>query len=768
MGASKREREFAERLWNAQAVEDVEWVLKQAEDTWGLKEVPVGRENNIGTIRMASDPGLALVERITNGIDSLLEMEMLLQGATGDTSPEEAAAHLFNVPSGGLAEMTDAEVRALAEKLSVTFLESGKKKRPSVRVEDHGMGQHPLDFAGTLLSLNESNKVDKPYTMGTYGQGGSVTFGFSQHTVIVSRRHPLLLDGRLDEVGWTIVYEVEGDPALNRLPWYVWVVRPDGSPFTLPIECFSELAHGTRITHVQYDAQRLALPPVNSNVYPFMHATLVDPVLPFVLGGTRTESERKAKDRPIKGNVARLNSPDKMKGKVEVAVDDTHVLDLGPKYGQVEISYWALRRTDESAADAAAYYVQADNAVSLTLNGQRQDSQDRRWIKDKAQLPYLYKNTVVHINGNGLTPIGRREVFAATRERATDSDLKQAIYSETADLLRNDEGLKQLNHEEKEKLLNKSTAATNDKIRRRLGQFIKTKLKGTTSDGSKGTKQGKGKGDSTGTGGGSGQGNPGGGGSGKSERNIDDSNLPNVPTSIAFARKFMRISQGFKGSVWVDIDAKNGYLPDHEDELTVHLTGDGDPLPVLQSQSKLLGGRSLWYVRVDEDVPLGDYMMTANLDSANGLLEAEVPIKVVEPAEPSKRSSKGADEATGPEVKWVLKENWTAHDMDATIVGSVKVDNESTIIYVNQDFDLLAKAVKSRNLTAAQVETRRDRYQLPVACGLWLQWHEIDKMFNKDEAPTEAYQYEEMRRLAEAVLTTMDPDVDAAAMEEED
>ena len=31
----------------------------------------------------------------------------------------------------------------------------------------------------TILSLNESNKIQKHYLAGTYGQGGSSTFAFS-------------------------------------------------------------------------------------------------------------------------------------------------------------------------------------------------------------------------------------------------------------------------------------------------------------------------------------------------------------------------------------------------------------------------------------------------------------------------------------------------------------------------------------------------------------------------------------------------------------
>lgn len=635
-----------------------------------------------------------------------------------------------------------------------------------MRVDDRGIGQHPDDFGSTLLSLNESNKVGKPYTMGTYGQGGSVTFGFSQQTVIISRRHPALLNGRPDMVGWTVVEEEEGDPAKNMLPWYVWMVKPDGSPLALPAECFPELQHGTRITHVEYDVQKLR-GPFTTQAWQFLHATLVDPVLPFLLYGNRTKVERDAKDRVIIGNVARLNNPQRAKGKIDVAVTDTHDVDLGPRYGKVEVSYWALTQTngDKKNKGTAESYVQAENAVSLTLHGQRQDAERRTWIKDRAQLPYLYKNMVVHINGNGLTPAGRRELFASTRERATESDLRQNIYDYVAELLRTDEDLKRLNHEEKEKLLSSSTAATNKKVRKRLGQFIKTKLKDTSAPGTKGPIKGQGSGPSTGTDGGKQLGNPKGASTGPSKRNTDDTNLPNVPTMIAFESKSVRVSLGFKGQIWVDIDAKNGYLPNHDDDLTIVFTGGEDALPAMQSRSRLLGGRSRWAIRADEDVPVGDYEMYVSLETANGLLEASIPVHVVEPPEPDKGGQGGTEEETGPDVRWVMKVDWDEHEMNAKTVGKVTVDDESTIIWVNRDFHLLAKELSSRRLTPEQVTRRADLYQFPVACGLWLQDHEIKKAVNP---PTDEYQRVEMHRLAEAVLTVMNPDIEIAGVESED
>ena len=102
--------------------------------------------------------------------------------------------------------------------------DSGIRTRPTILIEDRGVGQHPADFPDGVLSLNRSNKLHQPWQQGAYGQGGSATFRFCGYTIIIGRRDPKLLDGEHDLVGWTVVWEDEGDPYRDALPVY----RPRG------------------------------------------------------------------------------------------------------------------------------------------------------------------------------------------------------------------------------------------------------------------------------------------------------------------------------------------------------------------------------------------------------------------------------------------------------------------------------------------------------------------------------------------------------------
>ena len=334
----------------ATTVDNVERISEMAEELYGpLSTRPVGdRPNNIGTIRAGSDPALGVVERVTNGIDDLLDLGRAKQPGDLPSSPRDAARMLVGVPSGGIGDMTEAERRALGEQIKVWLDESGEDKHPTVVIEDMGLGQHPADFPKTLVSLNETNKVAQPWNMGTYGQGGAVTFGWSRATIILSRRHPDYSDRRNDKVGWTIVQEYENDPTLQVLPSYKYIVTASGDVPELDPDVLPGLIHGTRVIHIAYDLQGWT-GPFTTGLWQFFHSALFDPVIPFLITGKR-KKEKNYGSRIVIGNAARLDRPDRARGDLDLAHNDSVHLDLGPKFCSVTFNYWVVRRPAESSA----------------------------------------------------------------------------------------------------------------------------------------------------------------------------------------------------------------------------------------------------------------------------------------------------------------------------------------------------------------------------------------------------------------------------------
>ena len=254
------------------------------------------------------------------------------------------------------------------------------------------------------------------------------------------------------------------------------------------------------------------------------------------------------------------------------------------------------------------------------------------------------------------------------------------------------------------------------------------------------------------------------GGGGKGHRNIEDAHLPNFPTKLSFERKKIRIVQGGGGYSWVEINAKNGYLPEHDEDLSFSWEGaDPEDKLSLKMRSELLGGKSRWFFEAEGDAVPGNYEFKATLITPAGVVSGSVTVTVSVPS-PAKPRDNSNEPESGPRVEWVTRDQWEDHEIDAHTVGYVTADEE-TIIWVNRHHDLLARALASRSLTPEQIETRATRYQYPVACALWLQ---NDAATRAEQAPDDKYQKAELERVAEAVLVAIDPDVEAASEEGED
>lgn len=743
---------LVQRLFTAKTTEDCRAILAVAAQAGIEGERLLGdREGNAGTVQFASNPYSALVERITNAFDGLLDMRAEEHPAQDmPQSPREAATAWYGVPKTGINDLTTGERRDLAENVRVTLEESGHKLRPTVVIEDRGVGQHPLEFPKGLLSLNRSNKLRKRWLQGAYGQGGSATFRFSDLTLMIGRRKPTLLNGADDLVGWTVVWEDPGDPYEDALPVYKYLVGPENEVPVFDPSCLHGPDwHGVRVVHIGYELPKFAqaYTQLTTGVWGMFHSALFDPVLPFIVGGRRAVDIKATGNadstRVVVGNAARLNNPDGPSGDLDVSYANSETFDLGKALdddlGRFRVNYWVLQRDpkSESKKDPTASYVTAENAVSMTLYGQRQDSERRGWLKSQVELPYLTRNMMVQIDVDALSPPAKRDLFSSTRERGVEGELRDTIYRETAGLLRADNDLRRLEHEERERLRAKGAEEVGDKVREKLRKFVKSFLQDKTRKVTGVADVPK---------------RPRNNGRGTPKRDTDDSGLANVPTSIAFERDPITITQGRRTTVWFSANAKNGYLRRHEDELSVSFDDSLGGKVSDVAKSELLGGRSLWTLQAADDAALGEGSIEAVLITANGLLTAKAAIRVIKPPKERKRRRKEAPEQ-GPEIRWVKRDEWDELDFDERTVGGVNIGADATDILVNRDQRILDKALSSRRLSPAEVKVREDRYLFAVACGLYRQEHQTREL---DQEPDREYVVQEQERLAEAVLIAID------------
>lgn len=299
--------------------DDYQWVsADDRSSSWKdgkLHWVPVGLDRgNGGRIKLAGEPMNPLAERTVNGMEALIELARLRElkknpGAVRPANPRDAVLRYFGFPKIDTIErLEDEERNALRAKidevrknLSVKLDHDKKSKQFSVTIRDHGMGQVPQKMHRTLLSLGESDKADKPYLIGVFGQGGSSAFSVAEYSIVVTRRAPdILKPGEDDGAGWSIVRAIY--PKGRRdLYWAYLAATEDGQvPRVSAAETDKAgFEHGAQFTHIKYDFGT-ADSAIARLMYPALNHVLFNPVLPYDLYALKDKPE------PMLGTAHRL------------------------------------------------------------------------------------------------------------------------------------------------------------------------------------------------------------------------------------------------------------------------------------------------------------------------------------------------------------------------------------------------------------------------------------------------------------------------------
>lgn len=389
-------------------------------------------------MEVSSDPGRALVERVTNSFDAVLELEHRTHDGKPDCrTPREAASAWLGVPLEGLSKATTRQRQELANRVTVTLLDGDGKNARILDVRDLGTGLTAEEIPKTILSLNASNKITKHYLAGAYGQGGSSTYIAAALTLIASRAQVS------DEIAFTIVRYQDRAPETFKTGYYVYLTVDGKVPTTLAKGI--DFPAGTLVRHFGYQLGSYTSPLGPSSVYGLLNQTLFDPVLPIWLNN-KVHGWR----RVIKGSRNALN------GAVDEGDDGkgpsiSHHIPMWyvpmDEFGQIGVEYWVLAQPEKVNKKPSQAFVNPARPILLTLNGQAQAELSSALIRKDAELPYLNYRLIVHVDCDKLTPAALRQLFVSNREAARSGALLQMIQTELVRLLKSDDDLNRLNSE---------------------------------------------------------------------------------------------------------------------------------------------------------------------------------------------------------------------------------------------------------------------------------------------------------------------------------
>ncbi len=393
---------------------DVERAIEEFEDAHAgrLDWSPVGmRRNNSGTIEVSANTGRALVERITNGIDAVLEAEHgARRGIPKCRSPREAARAWLGVSDDGLSAMTPRQRQQLAHRVTVT-MSAGE-----------GAGQRCVEVADTGIGLTADEMHQEPPADRV--KGGHYVY--------------LRLDKRVLEAS-----------AVN-----------DKAPI------------GTTCKHFAYDLSAFGSPIGPNSVYGLLQRVLFDPIIPIWLDNRVHGWRRVIKGSRNALNGA-VDEGDESRTGPRLAHHAKMFHAFLGEYGRLGIEYWVLPAPEKSNKRPTAAFVDPRRPIVLTLNGQNQGEMPVSVIRKDAELPYLAQRLICHLDCNAMTAPALRGLLVSNREDARSGIVRDLMHHELVQALRSDDELARLNAEARESTVREGDESATQSMRHEVARLLR-------------------------------------------------------------------------------------------------------------------------------------------------------------------------------------------------------------------------------------------------------------------------------------------------------
>lgn len=416
---------------------------------------PLGQiENNLSiAANQQSGATAALVEKLVNSIDSLLEAECLSRGvdpesAAAPRTMAEAAEMFFGIPGGNTARLEPPDRSRLADNIHVVA--TGSRPSPCITIIDRGEGQRPCDFSRTFCSLVRSNKLRIPFVQGKFNMGGCGVLPFcgtKNMQLIVSRRRPELCDQSrpVDESGWGWTVIRRREPDDGRRSSYFEYLAPGGQvPFfaadAIPVLATADAAYGGLLSCGSvlklYNYQLEFGGPIVFDLNYELSRRLYRLALPIRLY-ERRDYRGHSRQTILTGMSVRLE--DDRVGALEPSFPDSGLMAVdGVGDIPVEVSVFQKGR--------GGSYLSAQASILFLVNGQVHGTLGRSFLtRREVGLDFLKNDLMIVLDCTDMAARAREDLFMPSRDRLRDCSAKQGFERALEAYLADHEQLHRLN-----------------------------------------------------------------------------------------------------------------------------------------------------------------------------------------------------------------------------------------------------------------------------------------------------------------------------------
>ena len=389
-----------------------------------------------------ANPVPALVEKVMNGIDAILEKKVLEDGIDprspkAPQSLKEALDRYF--PGHKNWDIAQAR-RERARDLQIVA--SGPRSDTSLLVYDDGVGQAPEEFPKTFLSLLRGNKNDVLFVQGKYNMGGAGAVAFCG-----DKRYQLIASKRFDgskPLGFTLLRQHPPEDAEDmhrKNTWYEYLVI-DGEIPTVVVDKLDIgledrlFETGSFVKLYSYQLPPGARSIISRDLNLSLNEFLFEPALPFLtVDNNERYPDNKVPVTAVYGLKRRLEGDDKTI-EAQFSLEDTSKV-----FGKLTVTVYVFkaRSRGKGVKETKAYiqreYFKNNMAVLFSLNGQVHGNFTSEFITRGLKMPLLKDYVLIHVDCSQLHLRVRNELFMASRDRLKDSNIAAAFRKHLRELL---------------------------------------------------------------------------------------------------------------------------------------------------------------------------------------------------------------------------------------------------------------------------------------------------------------------------------------------